>query len=595
MKKAVFFTAAVVFLMLISFPASAEETSYTNESVSRLSYLDGKVFIQRPSDIGFEEGILNSPVSEGDRIGTAEGRAEIHFGLGNYLRLDENSKIDIMSLPKKGQDQVRFRIWSGNAYVVVGSLRKEKSIEIHTPDSSFYVLDRGIYRIDVGQNRNTELLVFQGIIEAAGEGASHLVKASQRLEIAEGRFQGKPARFMAVADDSFDRFNESRNLEVGQVSAKRYLPEEMGDFEQELARYGEWVYVEPYGYVWVPGDVGEDWRPYWNGYWVWLGLAGWTWVPYEPWGWATFHYGRWHWTANFGWYWIPTSLWGPAWVSWWWDMNYIGWSPMSWWGYPVAVVGGAFYGHYYGQYYPADSMSLTVIRKNQLKDPHISAVALNDISGQGLKSITMTNERLNLRPEGSRITIQNIEGSRVILRKDPSGSSLVPSQGKAAPSPKTLPGGKSPAIESDKNQAGTAGKQPESVKTPAAKQSKPPERKIRKKEPSETAGASFSRTPAAAGTNPSTGRNTATAVRSSRTIRTYPPSSAISRSAAARTGTGTSPARISSSSRRTGAASSPRVSPRSSSSSRMSAPSRSRTSSASSRSGGSSGSIKRKH
>jgi hypothetical protein len=95
-------------------------------------------------------------------------------------------------------------VWSGSVYVVVGVLAKEKAIEIHTADSSFYVLDKGIYRIDAKENQNTQIFVFNGLIEAAGEQGSNLVKSGQKIEVQEGRFTSKPSNFVAAADDSFD-------------------------------------------------------------------------------------------------------------------------------------------------------------------------------------------------------------------------------------------------------------------------------------------------------------------------------------------------------------------------------------------------------
>ena len=171
MRRAIVFTIAIFLVVGTTLaqqaqpnPApSQEETQYTNDSIARLSFVTGKTYIQRASDLGYEEGIVNMPITEGDRIGTADGRAEIRFGRGNYLRLDNDSKVDILNLPKKGDDIARLRVWSGSVYVVVGTLAEEKSIEIHTADSSFYVLDRGVYRIDARENQDTQIFVFNGL------------------------------------------------------------------------------------------------------------------------------------------------------------------------------------------------------------------------------------------------------------------------------------------------------------------------------------------------------------------------------------------------------------------------------------------------
>jgi hypothetical protein len=455
-------------------PAQQQDVKYTNDSVAQVSFVEGKTFIQRASDLGYEEGVLNTPISEGDRLGTADGRMEVHFGRGNYIRLDNNSKLDILNLPKKGDDVARMRVWSGSIYLIVGTLAKEKAIEVHTADSSFYVLDRGIYRVNVRENRDTEILVFHGLIEAAGEGGSTLIKAEQKLEVSEGRFSGKPSPFMGVADDAFDRFNQSRNSELGQQFAKngkRHLPEELGDYESQLDENGEWRYVPPYGDVWIPSGVDADWRPYWNGRWDWLALSGWTWVPYDPWGWATFHYGRWHWGLDIGWYWIPMSLWGPGWVDWWWDDFYFGWAPMSWWGYPGIVMGGRFYGGYYGNYYPYGSRALTVVRRDQLKAPNVSRVAVRDTATlSSLTKMNLSSRTVNLRPSGTRISVQPINGNRVMLRNDGSSGSLVQDRG-AGRGSVARPSGQGSSGTSIKREGGSQGKTSGSGKSAPARSS----------------------------------------------------------------------------------------------------------------------------
>src|SRR5689334_17361532 len=91
---------------------------------------------------------------------------------------------------------------------------------------------------------------------------------------------------------------------------------------------GNWYEVADYGYVWQPdAATNADWRPYTDGYWAYTDV-GWTWVSYEDFGWATYHYGRWTDLADYGWVWVPGTEWGPAWVSWRTGGDYIGWAPL---------------------------------------------------------------------------------------------------------------------------------------------------------------------------------------------------------------------------------------------------------------------------
>jgi hypothetical protein len=220
-----------------------------------------------------------------------------------------------------------------------------------------------------------------------------------------------------VAEDNFDKWSARRDSEIRKHLAKKYLPEELEDFESELAEYGDWVYIAPYGYVWVPGGVETAWRPYYYGRWTWMSLAGWTWIPYEPWGWCTYHYGRWHWRYGLGWYWIPTTIWGPAWVSWYWGYDYFGWVPLSYYGYPGVILNNVYYPRYRDSSYPYRSKILTVIHKNQLKARNVSRVALSEESVRKLGRISLSNENPSLRPTKSKVSAERLEGQKLMLRK----------------------------------------------------------------------------------------------------------------------------------------------------------------------------------
>lgn len=108
---------------------------------------------------------------------------------------------------------------------------------------------------------------------------------------------------------------------------ERYGDYDTAYFYDRLDPYGIWVSHRVYGYVWIPADVGYNWRPYTRGRWAWTD-HGWTWVSFERWGWIAFHYGRWGWDTRLGWYWVPDVVWGPAWVAWRWGDAHIGWAPL---------------------------------------------------------------------------------------------------------------------------------------------------------------------------------------------------------------------------------------------------------------------------
>jgi len=100
-------------------------------------------------------------------------------------------------------------------------------------------------------------------------------------------------------------------------------------FHDYLANYGDWLYSDRWGEVWVPENVPDDFQPYaTNGYWAQSDQYGWIWVSNYEWGDVPFHYGRWVNDPDIGWMWIPGYVWSPAWVVWRHNGNYVGWMPM---------------------------------------------------------------------------------------------------------------------------------------------------------------------------------------------------------------------------------------------------------------------------
>lgn len=111
----------------------------------------------------------------------------------------------------------------------------------------------------------------------------------------------------------------------------------IGGFYDELAPYGQWNDCN-YGRCWTPHHVGAGWQPYTNGQWVYTEY-GWTWMSDDPWGGNPYHYGTWVFLGRWGWSWVPGTVWAPAWVTWSYSNNYVGWAPLP----PTLVFGMSGY------------------------------------------------------------------------------------------------------------------------------------------------------------------------------------------------------------------------------------------------------------
>ncbi len=433
MRKRTMMLMALVLLWPLA--GMAEEEGYYAESFARLSFVKGDVYVERANELGTEQGIVNLALVEGDKLVTRVGRAEVHFGRRNYLRLDNGTEVEFSAMPREGDNRVRLHLLAGSVYVRISYLREEKTFEVHTPDASFYVLEEGLYRLDMRREGETILSVVEGSMEAAGEGGSQLVGSRESLVASAGHLGTQTV--LSSRRDDFDHWNQDRDSLLRQYASRRYLPDELDVYEAELESNGYWVYERPYGYVWVPYIVYTDWRPYYYGRWVWYPICGWTWVSYEPWGWCVYHYGRWHWRLGLGWYWIPTRHWGPAWVHWYWGYDYIGWCPLSWYNRPVVIVNNYFYDRYHHYYYPAHSRALTVVHRSQLQSPDVSRVALSHVEASRLGQITLQGRQPDIKPTALRSALSRPSGSSELTAPQirPTNRSLATSS-----RPSALPG-----------------------------------------------------------------------------------------------------------------------------------------------------------
>ena len=94
----------------------------------------------------------------------------------------------------------------------------------------------------------------------------------------------------------------------------------------ELAFYGQWINIKPWGEVWEP-DATYDWGPFVNGQWQFTD-RGWMWDSQEPYAWIVYHYGEWAYSDADGWIWVPGYEWYPSRVRWMQEGDYIAWSPI---------------------------------------------------------------------------------------------------------------------------------------------------------------------------------------------------------------------------------------------------------------------------
>jgi hypothetical protein len=118
-------------------------------------------------------------------------------------------------------------------------------------------------------------------------------------------------------------------VDSNQPVARQALMPEYRVFYDALVDYGDWVLIEPYGFVFRPRVAWNQWQPFEDGFWAPTDAYGWVWISAEPFGWATYHYGQWLFDRFQGWVWIPGIEWMPGSVTWLAAGDYVGWGPLT--------------------------------------------------------------------------------------------------------------------------------------------------------------------------------------------------------------------------------------------------------------------------
>ena len=316
-----------------------QQQAAAQPGVARVSWIRGDVSTQRGDNGEWVAAIVNTPISQDDRISTGDkSRAELQLDYADTLRMSDRVTVKIATLTRS---QILLQVGEGLTTYTVNR-GAEASSEIDTPNASIRPYGgEGEFRILVNSDAETEVIVRRGSADISTPQGSTRVDAGQMISIA-GTDNPQYKVAQAPSRDDWDNWNSDRNRTFANSEGPRRTNRYYTGSE-DLDPYGRWTTVPDYGQVWVP-NVASGWAPYRAGRWVWQPYFGWTWVSYEPWGWAPYHYGRWL-PYGAGWAWWPGPVaaypayypvWAPAYVS------FFGWGGG---GFGVGVGFGFGFGH----------------------------------------------------------------------------------------------------------------------------------------------------------------------------------------------------------------------------------------------------------
>ncbi|MBM3459157.1 MAG: FecR domain-containing protein, partial [Armatimonadetes bacterium] len=328
-------------VLLVAGPGRAQEYR-----TARVSDVRGGLVVRGVSEDEFSYVERNAVLREGDTLWTDDkGSAEAELEYGSWLRLAEETKVELRGLPPTGE----LHLWAGSLYLDL-SPQMPDGFRVRTPAGDIDVRPESVVRVDLSRDEQVRISVVHGLARVRTDGrGTELVGAGERAYLLGGRVPDPPGLYNRQDRDSFDHYHYGRV----DYYVRRPVPAELDRGlvgARDLYDNGSWVVVDNSRY-WRP-RCDPGWRPYSAGYWSYLPDCGYTWVDYAPWGYLTSHYGRWLYRPTYGWLWSPGYTWGPSYVAWSSFGGYCGWAPLDPWNQPC------YYGNF-GGFVPGGGFGLS--------------------------------------------------------------------------------------------------------------------------------------------------------------------------------------------------------------------------------------------
>jgi hypothetical protein len=315
-RNAVVWLAGLVGLAAAHYVRAQEPVVDPPGRVARLSLMDGEVSLAPAGTEEWADGVLNRPITSGDRLVVgADGRAELQVGTAS-VHLDRSTAFEFIELD---DDVMQMSLTEGVATVRVRTLGDRENIQVETPNATVHFRHPGDYTVQVDPATDRTIVrTRNGEAEVTGADKSFRVRADE-----EGVFTGLDGLTANIGSlpprTAFESWANDRDRRGDTSESARYVSREVVGYE-DLDEEGDWIDEPEYGHVWRPRYVVHDWAPYRYGRWGWVAPWGWTWIDDARWGFAPFHYGRWAFVRH-RWCWVPgprhiRPYYAPALVGW---------------------------------------------------------------------------------------------------------------------------------------------------------------------------------------------------------------------------------------------------------------------------------------
>jgi len=284
-------------------------SSNSKVRIVRLSEVKGEVQLDRLTGKGFEAAMTNLPITEGSRLKTGNGVAEVEFEDNSTIRVAQNSLVEFprLELLPSGAKASSVSLLQGMVYVnLLNTKGNEFSAKfglqtVNLPPDSHVRLQLTPTEAD--------LAVMHGEVAVEEPSGTTLVGKNKTATFSAG--QSEPMIAKSVVEqplDSWDHDAVQYHKSYANATSFGNSPYSYG--LNDMNYYGSFINASGCGgSMWRPYFTSASWDPFGSGAWAYYPSAGYSWVSPYPWGWTPYHYGSWNYCQGVGWGWRPGGTW----------------------------------------------------------------------------------------------------------------------------------------------------------------------------------------------------------------------------------------------------------------------------------------------
>jgi hypothetical protein len=254
-----FFIAAVLCLPVSAGAFGENETAYPGT----LNYIEGQVSIGNQALEAQSAG--STVLQAGQSLSTGRGKAEILLTPGVFLRVGEQSSVEMIS---PGLTDTEVRVDKGRATVEVAEIHPENNLRIDVENATAHLLKPGFYDFDADRS---VIRVFEGKLVAQAISRRIKLKSGRELEFnASSALRAEKFDKKDFDQDDLDRWSNLRSAYIAEANQ-----DEAPNYVQGGLFYDGWYWNPWFNcYTFIPGN-GIFYSPFgWGFYSPWYVDAG---------------------------------------------------------------------------------------------------------------------------------------------------------------------------------------------------------------------------------------------------------------------------------------------------------------------------------